>query len=59
MEKLSHEAKRLDTIYITSRYPNGLAGDIAPAEFYEKEDADQCLNCAESILSAVKHTFKK
>lgn len=40
--------------YIPTRYPNGLAGDLAPAEFYEKEDAQKCLNSAELILKEVK-----
>lgn len=25
--------------YIPTRYSNGLAGELAPAEFYEEEDA--------------------
>jgi HEPN domain-containing protein len=48
---LGKPARRLDTFYIPTRYPNGLAGELTPSEFYDKEDADQCLNSAESILN--------
>ncbi|MFO8018709.1 MAG: HEPN domain-containing protein [Promethearchaeia archaeon] len=53
------EAKTLDLYYISTRYPNGLAGNLAPFEFYEKEDAQKCLNCAESILKIVKKSMEK
>ena len=53
-QKLHKEAKTLDMYYIPTRYPNGLAGNSPPAEFYEKEDAEQCINCAESILKTAK-----
>lgn len=51
-------ARRLDTFYVPTRYPNGLAGDMTPAEFYEQEDAEQCLSFAESILTIVKEHVK-
>ena len=51
---LRPKAKSLDTYYIPTRYPNGLAGDLAPTDFFEKEDAEQCLSSAGSILAAVK-----
>ena len=47
-------ARRLDTFYIPTRYPNGLAGELTPSEFYCREDAEQCLNFAESILKIVR-----
>lgn len=50
----SHNAKELDMLYIPTRYPNGIPGDLAPTEFYEKEDAERCINSAESILKRVK-----
>lgn len=56
--ELSGEARFLDMFYIPTRYPNGLAGDLAPAEFYEKEDAQKCLNSAELILKKVKKFLK-
>lgn len=52
--KSKSEAKTLDLYYIPTRYPNGLAGNLAPFEFYEEEDAKKCLNYAESILKIVK-----
>jgi HEPN domain-containing protein len=56
--EISADARHLDMFYISTRYPNGLAGDLAPADFYEKEDAASCLSCAESILSKVKEFLK-
>jgi HEPN domain-containing protein len=52
--KSKSKAKTLDLYYIPTRYPNGLAGNLAPFEFYEEEDAKKCLNYAESILKIVK-----
>jgi HEPN domain-containing protein len=52
------QARFLDMFYIPTRYPNGLAGDIAPAEFYEREDGEKCLSCAESILNVVKRFLR-
>ena len=51
---LVREAKTLDMYYIPTRYPNGLGGDLAPTEFYEREDALLCISCAELILNRVK-----
>ena len=52
-------ARHLDMFYIPTRYPNSLAGDLAPAEFYEKEDAEKCINYAELILESVKKFSRK
>ncbi len=51
---LSTDARNLDMYYIPTRYPNGLAGDLAPTEFYEREDAEKCIKSAESILKTAK-----
>ena len=51
-------AHRLDAYYIPTRYPNGLAGEITPSEFYTKEDAQQCLASAESILTVASRYTK-
>lgn len=56
---LSTHARTLDMFYIPTRYPNGLSGDLAPSEFYEREDAEGCINSAQSILKKVKTFFKK
>lgn len=57
-ETIAQEAKTLDMFYIPTRYPNGLGGELVPAEFYEKEDAEKCLRSAASILEIVKHLLK-
>jgi HEPN domain-containing protein len=56
--EIEEPARLLDMFYVPTRYPNGLAGDIAPAEFYEKEDGERCLSYAESILNVVKRFLK-
>lgn len=56
---LSKEARTLDMYYIPTRYPNGLGGDLAPTEFYEREDAEKCISSAELILNAVKTFLTK
>lgn len=38
---------------------NGLAGDLAPTEFYERDDAEKCKKSAESILNTVKTLLEK
>lgn len=57
-ERLSNAARTLDMFYIPTRYPNGLGGDLAPTEFYEREDAEKCISSAELILSEVKKFLK-
>ena len=52
-------ARHLDMFYIPTRYPNGLAGELAPAEFYEMEDAEQCISYAELISESVKRSSKR
>ena len=56
---LSADARTLDMFYIPTRHPNGLGGDLAPTEFYEKEDADKCLHSAELILQTVRNSIPK
>jgi HEPN domain-containing protein len=56
---LSKDARTLDMFYIPTRYPNGLGGDLAPTEFYEREDAERCISSAELILSTVKTFLAK
>jgi len=59
MPSLEQEAKLLDNVSITSRYPNGLAGSMIPFEYYTKEDADRCLHSAGLILDVVQHCMLK
>ncbi|MEM3018583.1 MAG: HEPN domain-containing protein [Candidatus Bathyarchaeia archaeon] len=53
------DAKHLDMHYISTRYPNGLGGNLTPSEFYEEEDAQRCVSCAESILKIVKQLLSE
>ena len=43
----------LDRFYIPTRYPNGLP-ELTPKEAYLDEDAEQCIQKAREILTAVK-----
>ncbi len=54
LSQLVDAAKFLDMFYISTRYPNGLAGSLTPAEFYEKRDAERCLSSSELILTTSK-----
>ena len=48
-----HEAAvGLDQVYISTRYPNGLAGEEAPADYYTREDAERCVRWAALIWTA-------
>ena len=58
-EEFKHGAKVLDSTYIPTRYPNGIAGDLVPFEYYEKEDAEECITYAGSILEKVKEFIGK
>lgn len=58
-KELSNDARTLDMFYIPTRYPNGLGGDLAPTEFYEKEDAEKCINSAELILKTARKFLMK
>jgi len=48
------KARRLDEYYIPTRYPNGLPGTTRPHEFYDEEEADECLRLAELVLAAIE-----
>lgn len=56
--KVKEAASWLDNYYIPTRYPNGLDADVAPADYYEKEDATRCIKYAISILGIVKKYIK-
>ena len=61
-EKNFSEAKEaaslLDNYYILTRYPNGLDAETAPADYYEREDAEKCVKCATLILKISKKYIK-
>jgi HEPN domain-containing protein len=50
---LVQAAKILDRYYVPTRYPNGLPGGIG-ADVYGKEDADQALELAKTVVDFVK-----
>ena len=54
---LDEAARLLDQHYIPTRYPNGLDTETAPAAYYQKRDAEQCLRSARSILARVSTFF--
>lgn len=54
---LGDAARLLDQHYIPTRYPNGLDEEMPPTRYYEKGDADACLQSARSILERVKPFF--
>jgi HEPN domain-containing protein len=51
---LDEAARTLDQYYIPTRYPNGLDEEIPPARYYDRTDAERCLQSAQSILEHVK-----
>ena len=57
--QFGREAKQLDSVYISARYPNGIAGSMTPSEYYGKEDAEECLKSAGSILREVRRFIPK
>jgi HEPN domain-containing protein len=54
LARLESEARLLDTFYLSTRYPNALASERSPVDYYTRQEAERCLSCAESILTAVK-----
>lgn len=54
---LDDDARLLDQHYIPTRYPNGLDEEVAPAAYYERKDAQRCLQSARSILERVTPFF--
>ena len=51
------DARLLDQYYIATRYPNGLDEDTPPSRYYDRKDAQRCLQSARSILARVKPFF--
>ena len=50
---LADGCRRLDQLYIATRYPNGLPAGI-PHEFYDRTLADQALGDLEAVLACVQ-----
>jgi len=47
----------LDKHYIPTRYPD-IYDEGAPLDYYSREDADRCLECAKKIIEWVKGVVK-
>ena len=52
--ELKKGIKSLEGAYFTSRYPDSIAGDMIPGEYYEEEDGCECIQYAESILEKIR-----
>ena len=50
-------AKVLDSAYIMARSPDSIAGSLIPAEYYDEEDARECIGYADSICSAARQAL--
>lgn len=50
---LADACRRLDQLYIATRYPNGLPAGI-PHEFYDRTLADQALGDLEAVIACVQ-----
>jgi HEPN domain-containing protein len=53
---LLEEGRKLDLHYVPSRYPNGLPSGY-PHQFYGKEMAEEALQAAEKIITAVAQHY--
>ena len=52
IEPLTADAKALDKLYITTRYPNGLP-DMIPAEVYTSDESREAIIRSETIVSFI------
>ena len=50
--------KRLDEVYISARYPNGLQ-EGTPVDFYSEEDSEECIALAEKTIHTVEKLSAK
>lgn len=57
--ELKAGAKVLDSAYITTRYPDSIAGNLTPSEYYDKEDAEECIEYADSICTAARQALSR
>ncbi|MBC8447231.1 MAG: HEPN domain-containing protein [Chloroflexi bacterium] len=53
LSTLVEQARSLDKTYIPTRYPNGVPFGI-PADFYSRENGEECIACAKEIIEAVR-----
>jgi len=55
--ELKSGAKALDSAYITTCYPDSIVGNLTPSEYYDREDAEECIGYADSICSAARRSL--
>ena len=53
LNRLREASKTLDAYYVSTRYPNGLAEDVAPVDFFDERDSERATSAARGILEAV------
>jgi HEPN domain-containing protein len=58
LSRFLEEARKLDRLYIPTRYPNGLP-DITPDMAYSQEDSQSSLTAAKKIIKAVEAILKE
>lgn len=58
-EELRKASRVLDSAYIMTRYPDSIVGGLTPSEYYEQEDARECLSYAESICTKARELFNR
>ncbi|MBP7411243.1 MAG: HEPN domain-containing protein [Methanoculleus sp.] len=56
-QELKAGAKVLDSAYIMARYPDSIVGNLTPSEYYDKEDAGECIEHADSICTAARRAL--
>ena len=55
--ELKGGAKALDSAYIMARYPDSIVGNLTPSEYYDREDAGECIEYADSICTAARRSL--
>ena len=58
LEPFSEDARKLDRLYIPTRYPNGLP-DITPGMAYSEDDSKISINAAQKILIVVENVIMR
>lgn len=57
LQELLPHAKKLDKLYIPTRYPNGLP-DLIPAEVFTAEEAQTAIVAADEILATARRMIE-
>jgi len=58
LAEVREEARRLDKLYIPTRYPNGLPG-MTPAEAYSAKEAEAAIADAQAILGLIRRLLSQ